>query len=319
MTERKLSWIMASILLVSGCGHSADTIAPENSVVAEVVPVDVSGERALEEVQQFVALGPRLSGTEGGERAAHYLAARLRGLGVETEIQEFNDASPNGTIIFRNVIGRIPGNGASKQILLFGSHFDTKIGIADDFAGANDSGSSTGLLLEMARAFQETSPHPMEIRLAFFDGEESMQEYGPTDGLHGSRYLAQQMEADGSLADIAAMILLDMVGASNLTVTIPRNSTPALVAQVFDAARAEGVRRYFQLYPAYILDDHVPFLERGVPAINLIDFQFGSEPGRNDYWHTPEDTLDKLSAESLGIVGRVAARMAGQLMQATPK
>lgn len=317
MTGKNVSWIMASILLFSGCGRPTATVAPEASVGTDLVPVEVSGERALEEVRQFVALGPRLSGTEGAERAALYLAARLRELGVETDIQEFRDATPSGTIVFRNVLGRIPGT--SHRILLLGSHFDTKVGIADDFAGANDSGSSTGLLLELARAFQETAPHPMEIRLAFFDGEESMKEYGPTDGLHGSRYLARQMGADGSLGDIEAMILLDMVGDRNLTVTIPRNSSPPLVAEAFAAARAEGVRRNFQLYPAHILDDHVPFLERGVPAINLIDFQFGSEPGRNDYWHSPEDTLDKLSAESLDIVGRVTARMVGQLMLATPE
>ncbi|MDY0148953.1 MAG: M28 family peptidase [Kiritimatiellia bacterium] len=317
MTDNYMSWILAGVLLLCGCGRPMATVAPESSRGAELVPVEVSGEQALEEVRRFVALGPRLSGTKGAERAALYLADRLQELGVETEIQEFSDASPKGTLVFRNVLGRIPGTG--KRILLLGSHYDTKVGIADDFAGANDSGSSTGLLLELARAFQATAPHPMEIRLAFFDGEESMKDYGPTDGLHGSRYLAQHMEAEGRLADIEAMILLDMIGDRNLTVTIPRNSAPPLVNEVFNAARAEGVRRYFQLYPAHILDDHVPFLERGVLAINLIDFQFGSEPGRNDYWHTPDDTMDKLSAESLDIVGRVTARVVAQLMQATPK
>jgi glutaminyl-peptide cyclotransferase len=114
---------------------------------------------------------------------------------------------------------------------------------------------------------------------------------------------------------VAAMILLDMVGDRDLTITIPRNSTPELVALAFDAARAEGVRKYFQLYPGHILDDHVPFGERGVPVVNLIDFHYGRAPGKNDYWHTAEDTMDKLSAESLEMVGRVAVRMAQELMR----
>jgi len=312
MIPRSIGGILAGMMIMTGCGRME---APEAAAPAAepAVPVEVSGERALEEVRNFVQLGPRVSGTEGAERAANYLAERLRALGVEAEIQEFRDRAPGGELVFRNVVGRIPGTGGG--MILFGSHYDTKADIAEDFEGANDSGSSTGLLLELARVFREDAPHAMEIRLVFFDGEECAEAYGPTDGLHGSRRLVRQMEADGSLETVAAMILLDMVGDRNLTVTIPRNSTPELVAKAFDAARAEGVRRAFQLYPGHILDDHVPFLERGVPAINLIDFHYGSAPGLNDWWHTPEDTMDKLSAESLGIAGRVAARMAREMLR----
>lgn len=236
----------------------------------------------------------------------------MRELGLETEIQEFRDRSPAGEIAFRNVIGRLPG--AGERILLFGSHYDTKAGIPN-FEGANDSGSSTGLLLELARVLRARGPHAMDVWFVHFDGEECMVEYGPHDGLHGSKHLARTMEADGRLGRVAALILLDMVGDRNLTITIPRNSTPELVALAFDAARAEGVRRHFQLYPHPILDDHVPFFGRGVPSINLIDFHFGSAPGLNDYWHTAEDSLDKLSAESLEIVGRVALRMAETILR----
>lgn len=315
MTARGIGGILAGMMIMTGCGRME---APEAAAPAAepAVPVEVSGERALEEVRNFVQLGPRVSGTEGAERAANYLAERLRALGVEAEIQEFRDRAPGGELVFRNVVGRIPGTGGG--MILFGSHYDTKAGIAEDFEGANDSGSSTGLLLELARVFREDAPHAMEIRLVFFDGEECAEAYGPTDGLHGSRRLVRQMEADGSLETVAAMILLDMVGDRNLTVTIPRNSTPELVAKAFDAARAEGVRRAFQLYPGHILDDHVPFLERGVPAINLIDFHYGSAPGLNDWWHTPEDTMDKLSAESLDVVGRVAARMVREMLREPP-
>ena len=104
-----------------------------------------------------------------------------------------------------------------------------------------------------------------------------------------------------------------MVGDRHLTVTIPRNSSAPLVSIAFAAARAEGIRTQFELSPYATLDDHVPFLQVGIPAIDLIDFDYGSEPGRNDYWHTPADTLDKLAPESLAVVGRVAVRMLNTL------
>ena len=308
--------VAAALASIWGCGKAPEKPAARVSPVA-VAPAatEVSGERALEEVRTFVELGPRESGTPGAEQAALYLRDRLREFGVAAEIQEFTDATPIGELAFRNVLGRIPGTG--EKILLFGSHYDTKVGI-ENFVGANDSGSSTGLLLELARVLQAGAPHAMEIRFAFFDGEESRQRYGPNDGFHGSRHLAETMEADGSLTNVAALILLDMVGDKDLTITVPRNSTPRLATLAFDAARAEGARTKFQLYPYIVGDDHEEFFARGVPAIDLIDFQFGSAPGKNDYWHTAEDTLDKLSAESLGIVGRVAARMADDVLRRDP-
>lgn len=313
MNRNWLNWVLGAALGVgAGCGGPGPVPeAPGGG--AERVRPEVSGEAALEEVRRLVGLGLRDSGTEGAERAAVHLRDRLRELGVEAEIEEFRDRTPAGERVFRNVTGRIPGE--SGRVVLVGSHYDTKAGMAAGFEGANDSGSSTGLLLELARVFRAGAPHPMELRVVFFDGEECLEAYGPEDGLHGSREAARRMEADGSLKDVAALILLDMVGDRDLTITIPRNSTPWLAALAFDAARAEGARPRFQLYPYRILDDHEPFLEKGVPAVNLIDFHYGSGPGRNDYWHTAEDTMDKLSAESLGLVGRVAQRLAEEVMR----
>ena len=304
------AWAAAWVL--AGCAPAPENPAvsgtPKNTVQAVV---EVSGERALEEVRAFLDVGPRDAGTPGAERAANYLAERLRALGAEAEIQEFRQPSPLGPdVVFRNVLGRIPGR--TGRIVLLASHYDTKTGIPD-FVGANDSGSSTGLLLELARAFAAGAPRETEIRFAFFDGEECRVEYGPTDGFHGSRQLAQTMAADGRLTNVAALVLLDMVGDRDLTLTIPRNSTPWLVSAAFAAARAEGARERFQLYPYSVGDDHAAFFERGVPAIDLIDFEYGSAPGQNDYWHTSADTLDKLSAESLDVVGRVVARLVAEL------
>ena len=310
MNVLRTVWMLAGLALAVGCGRPPPAEeTPPPAIPAK--PVAISGAAALEEVRAFLEVGPRDAGTPGAERAATYLAERLRALGVAAEIQEFREPSPLGPeTVFRNVLGRIPGR--TDRIVLLASHFDTKAGIPD-FVGANDSGSSTGLLLELARAFAAAGPPELEIRLAFFDGEECRIEYGPTDGFHGSRHLARTMAADGSLSNVVAMILLDMVGDRDLTLTIPRNSTPWLVSLAFAAARAEGVRDRFQLYPFNVGDDHVAFFERGVPAIDLIDFAYGRAPGLNDYWHTPADTLDKLSADSLDLVGRVVARMVAEL------
>lgn len=317
MNGKGAIWMLSALLCAAGCGKpSAEESAPGAAFVpAAAARVEVSGERALEEVRRLVALGPRDAGTEGAARAADHLMARLKEIGVEAQIQVFSERSPKGETVFRNVLGRIPGEG--EKILLLGSHYDTKSGI-ENFEGANDSGSSTGLLIELARVMKQNGPHPMEIQFAFFDGEECMVEYGPGDGFHGSEHLARTMETDGSLSYVAAMILMDMVGDRDLTVTIPRNGTPELISLAFDAARAEGSRKYFQLYPGHIADDHAAFFRRGVPAINLIDFHFGGRSGQNDYWHTPEDSMDKISAESLEIVGRVVARIAEAVMQQNP-
>lgn len=149
---------------------------------------------------------------------------------------------------------------------------------------------------------------------AFFDGEECKKQYGPKDGLHGSCRLADKLVRQGKVRTVKAFILLDMVGDKDLSVTIPFNSSHVLASFVLDSAREENARDKFSLFQGNMVDDHVPFLKAGIPAIDIIDFEFGSKPGLNDYWHTPEDTLDKLSADSLQTIGRVVLRMLNKLM-----
>jgi len=153
-----------------------------------------------------------------------------------------------------------------------------------------------------------------------------MKSYGRHDGLHGSRRLAKLLqEGDPDVSprwrqrpltgkpDVRAVLVLDMVGDRDLQITIPRNCDPRLRKLALQCARDEGVRLNFSLLLTGVTDDHVPFLEAGMPAVDLIDFHYGSAPGQNDYWHTPQDTLDKLSPNSLQIVGRVAIRMINEL------
>ena len=287
-----------------GCQPTPETTAPPTPTLDAT---KVSGKRAFEDVRALVAITPRHSGSEGAERAATHLHATLAPFTDTHEIDAFENETPRGAVIFRNVVGILRGEGS--KLVILASHYDTKSGIADDFQGANDSGSSSGLLLELARVLHSQRTLPFNIMFALFDGEECMQEYGKNDGLHGSRRLVQQLRERGQLHDVKAMILLDMIGDRDLSVTIPRNSDPALVAMAFDAARAAGIRSKFSLPRVAIIDDHVPFVEAGVPAIDLIDFQHGSRPGQNDYWHTEQDTLEHISPESLQSIGEVVIHM----------
>jgi len=159
----------------------------------------------------------------------------------------------------------------------------------------------TTVLLEIARALAEHPPG-LPVDLVFFDGEEAVLAWSDTDGTYGSRSLAARWQAAGELESIGAMILLDMVGDANLNIPRETNSTTWINDVVWDAARELGYEAQFPETAHAILDDHLPFLDAGVDAIDLIDFTYG--PG-NRFWHSPFDTLDKISAESLGVVGRV--------------
>jgi len=315
-----ISLLIAALLFVTGCRPAPSPKAPAFTPIA---PRILNADNALAEARALVALGPRDAGTPGARQAAGHLLVRLQAAGAQATLDAFTDETPDGKITFWNVMGVIPAAGpdsprgreAAKAPWIFlGSHFDTKSGLGAGFEGANDSASSSGLLLELARVLQAAGPLPVNIGIAFFDGEECRRSYAAYDGLHGSVHAARALCLNRRVDQVRAVIILDMIGDKDLTVTIPRNSTSDLVVRVFRAAEEEKVRNLFELMPGSLLDDHQPFLEVGMPAIDLIDFKYGSAPGRNDYWHTPQDTLAKLSAESLGIVGRVVIRVLNGLM-----
>ncbi len=282
--------LCAGLLIFSGCGKAS-----------------FDGAKAMAETESLVKIGPREAGGGGARRAAVLLESKLKALGLKTTIDTFSEDTPNGKMHFNNVLGRIPGK--TNRLIVLASHFDTKSGISKDFQGANDSGSSSGVLLELARVLKKRGPFETEFLIAFFDGEECRKEYGPHDGLHGSRRLAQQIYEAGGARLVEAVIVLDMIGDKNLNISIPRNSSRELVKELFFAAHELGVRPQFSLGPGSILDDHVPFLLAGMPAVDVIDFEYGSAPGLNDYWHTTNDTLDKLSVKSLQTVGDVVLKM----------
>jgi Zn-dependent M28 family amino/carboxypeptidase len=290
---RKLRFAITVLLLV-GCGGSR---APKG-----IAWQQCSGARAYEHVAKLVGYGPHPTGSEALGRAATYIVAQLHDYGLTTEQQVFTARTPFGAKQFRNIVAKTRiQQGGPDQVIIIGSHYDTKLFTNLTFVGANDGGSSTGTLLEIARV---AAGQP-NLWFVFFDGEEAMVEYSNEDGLWGSKHFVEDLKARGAVKQIKAMVLLDMVGDKNLDVIV----TGSLVQQVFDAARATGFREYFKYAGNGMLDDHVPFLRAGIPAVDLIDFDFGSAPGLNDYWHTEKDTLDKISPHSMEIVGQTTLRL----------
>ena len=224
---------------------------------------------------------------------------QLRHSGWQVTRQAFTDDTPRGKIHFVNLIARFAGdaNPASPSFLLC-SHYDTKLFDTIRFVGANDGGSSTGLLLELARVLGQHPSLARKVELAFFDGEEAYENFSDTDGLYGSRYFARQLQGEGA-KQFRGGILFDMVGDRSLGITLPPNSPSAMAHDVFAAAEALKLRKYFSYLDRDLIDDHAPLNAIGIPTIDIIDFDYPS-------WHTADDTMDKISAQSLQIVGSVA-------------
>jgi glutaminyl-peptide cyclotransferase len=258
-----------------------------------------NGGRAFEGLKRLVALGPRPSGSKALESARKEILAQLRGAGVAVEEDRFVASTPAGSIPMVNVIAKIPG--VRRQVVIVAGHYETKRFDNFPFVGANDGGSSAAFLLEMARVLA-TRKNGFTYWVVFFDGEEAFQQFTETDGLYGSRHLVQKLTVDGELSRVEALILVDMIGDAHLNIHREYNSTPWLTDMVFRNARRLGYDKHFQDEPRAYEDDHVPFVNAGVAATDLLDFDYG--PG-NRYWHTAQDTLDKCSPTSLTIVGRV--------------
>ena len=275
---------------------------------------------AYHHTERLVALGPRAAGTPGAQRAAEHLKSALQEIGIDAaRIDAFEDEPPAGVLTFYNVLAELPAAQPEAPRIVLLSHFDTKINVPGDsaelpFEGANDSGSSTGLLLALAQSFAAAPQSlPCPILFAFLDGEECAYAYSDRDGLHGSKHLARDLRQRG--VPVRAVILADMIGDRDLVLQIPRNSTPELRLLALTCAEQLGITAHVTLINSAILDDHQPFLNAGFPAINLIDFNFGSAPGFNDYWHTMEDTMDKLAPRSFEITGSLIVSMINTLCQ----
>jgi len=303
----KSFFLLSCVGLLAGCGEK---LAPEIQDVPPLTFTATQASNALLHVISFVGeCIPRDGGTADSEKAAIWLHKRLSEQGIDVVIDRFMDDSPQGSRPFANVLATIPGDRNEWIVLL--SHFDTMRGIDKEFQGANDGGSSTGLLLELATVLQAAPQKKYNILCAFLDGEECTFAYSNRDGFHGSRHLARQLKAKNT--QIKAVILMDMIGDRDLKITVPKNCSASLRVLALEAAEKTGDRDKIGLFDGIIYDDHQAFLDLGYPAVNLIDFYYGDGPGENNYWHTTKDSIDKLSADSLLTTGRLVMEMLNRL------
>ena len=283
--------------IVAAGGAAGVVIAVAMVLVASIAVAaerpQFDGTAALKHVERLVAIGPRVAGTPGGARAREYIVGELKRIaGVQVQVKAFDADTPHGRVSMANVIAVLPGR--RPDVVMVAGHYDTKLFKQFQFVGANDGGSSTGLLLELARRLA-ARPRDYTYWLVWFDGEEARGAWTDRDSLYGSRRLATDLARDKRLP--RAMILVDMIGDRDLAIRREAHSAMWLTQIIWDAAARLGYGRHFLRDTIPVEDDHVPFLRVGVPSTLLIDFDFPP-------WHTVADTLDKISADSLTVVGQ---------------
>jgi Zn-dependent M28 family amino/carboxypeptidase len=277
---------------------------PAAPVVAAAAP-RVNAQRAMQYLREIVAFGPRPVGSAGHRKLQAYLRSHLKADNLEEDT--FTAQTPEGPMAMTNFIAKFPG--AKDGLIVIAGHYDTYKPVRN-FVGANDAGSSTALLLELANHLRGKKRAGYSVWLVFLDGEEAVRQWSPVDSLYGSRHLAQKWQNDGAAQKIKAFLLIDMIGDADLSIDRDQNSTTWLVQLIYEAAARLGYQSYFFRRTLAIEDDHMPFLALGIPAIDLIDFEYGYG---NAVWHTPEDTLDKISPKSMAIVGNVLLQAVAML------
>ena len=305
----------------------SDTSLPHLSLPPDTAPPPTfNGEQAMQYVKEIVAFGPRPLGSANHKKVEDFILARLKGEDVENDV--FAASTPEGKFPVHNIIAKFPG--AKDGIIVIASHYDTNYPFRNtSFVGANDGGSSSALLLELANRLGGKKLDGYSVWLVWDDAEEAIEPDGSgglprkmpfeEDSLYGISHLAQEWQADGTLKKVKALLLADMVGDADLNIEHDFNSTPWLEAVIYEAASRLGYQSHFFARTMGVEDDHLPFVKLGVPAADFIDFSYGYN---NVYWHTTQDTVDKLSPKSLQIVGATileTIRILDQLNPLPPK
>jgi glutaminyl-peptide cyclotransferase len=259
------------------------------------------GKRAYDHVAKQVGFGPHPSGSQAIAQTQDYILSELSSYGCHVVTDPFNAQTPDGLLAMKNILVKIPGD--KSGVILLATHYDTKK--MDNFVGADDSGSSTAVMLELARLFC-AQHNPYAVWIAFFDGEEAVQQWSDTDSRYGSRQMSAKLAMSGDMARVKAFLLADIVGSRTLRFKRESNSSKTLTDLVWTTAARLGYAGVFVNDETAIEDDHLSFLKRGVPCVDVIDLEI-------PYWHTPQDTLDKISSKSLAIVGHVFVESIKQL------
>lgn len=316
MTIGALAWILGCN---SGAAKVSANAAEAGSAQAKASAADsqdkappasetggFDGQRAYDYTAKLVSFGPRPSGSDAIRQMQAYVLGEMKTTACDVEEDNFHAQTPIGVLTMKNIVAKAPGEG--KGIILLLTHYDTVR--VPNFVGADDGGSSTGLMMELARHICGHK-YPLSVWMVFVDGEEAQGEWADgasvqwtgTNETYGSRELAAKLDLAGQLKDVKAVLLVDMVGQKGLHLQREDNSTPWLAGFVWDTAEKLGYGNVFvKGKTGAISDDHLPFLAKHIPSVDVIDLNDYSNEG---YWHTAQDTMDKLSAKNLAIVGHV--------------
>lgn len=286
----RLTVVSLALTVALACG----TAAPQAQQVTPAASA-FDGAKAWDHLKQMVIIGPRPAGSASIRQTRAYITRQLSALGLTVQEQPFMATTPLGRIEMVNLILRLPGRRTDR--ILFTGHYDTKLFRDAVFVGASDGASSAAWLIEMARVLSK-QPHEFTYDFVWFDGEEAVVEWRPGDHTYGSRYYVQAERAANALDSIRANILVDMIGDRDLQIRRDLASTPWLVDVIWAAARRIGHAATFVDQLTEIDDDHIPFMEAGVPSVDIIDLDYPA-------WHTPNDNLTNVSQRSLQIVGDV--------------
>ena len=288
-------FLILSCLFLFSCNKNSSPLQP------------IDGQATMKLVEKQVSFGPRYSDSQAIINCAEWMKSYAKELGFKAEIDSWSESRHGEFITFRNlIITYRPPSYQGKDFLLIGSHYDTKrLPGIKTWQSANDGPSSTALLLQILRQIKEQEQdwqNSCELRFLIFDGEECQHQYADHDGLHGSKRYAQQLKKNEKLSHCRGFLLADLVGDKDLHISFPKNNSKKLAQQALNIAQQQGLSAYFSQGHSAIIDDFVPFHEMGIPCLDFIDFNFGPN---NRYWHTEEDSIDKLSPKSLEICGNV--------------
>ena len=291
MSRRIGAGSATAALVLAACVSAAQPQAPR--------PPQFDGARAFADVRHMVEIGPRPAGSPALARTRDYLRKELKAAGLTVEEQPFEATTPLGKVRMVNLRATLPGAASNRGRLVIGGHYDTKLFKDIRFVGASDAGSSAAFLLELARALKGRV-NPLPIELLFLDGEEAVVDWNHpsgTDHTYGSRYYVEQLKKSGTIKDVRAFILVDMIGDTDLGIRREQNSTAWLKEIIWSTAKRLG-RGEFLDEETPIEDDHIEFLGAGIDSVDIIDLDDAE-------WHTAGDTLDNVSPRSLQAVGDV--------------
>jgi Zn-dependent M28 family amino/carboxypeptidase len=313
------AFILVLSLVGVGCSNdkaasaASETSSPEsanqsgNSSTSPAKAVEPAGSalhidapRAMQYTKEIVAFGPRWDSSKPIEQVRAYIKGKLKGIQVEED--SFVADTSAGKMPMTNIVAKFPGS--KDGILILGSHYETNYWLRKTpFVGANDGAATSALLLAIADQLRDKKLEGYSIWIAFLDGEESFtREWHTNDALWGSRHLAKKLQDDGTSKKVKAFVLADMIGDADLDICRDTNSTPWLENLLLQAATQLGYQSHFFASTTAVEDDHIPFAHANMPVLDVIDIDYGYN---NSFHHTVQDTVDKLSVESLKISGDV--------------